>query len=276
VIPRVSTSSPSAGSRPEQVAGRDHRGQGPFGAAAPLEQPVREVGTRPQLWDRELHRSGAVVPLPRPGAVAGVDPLVAAGPGRGPADGIGGHQRLDERLEQGAQQVRFGTLELLGKDRFRPDAQACKCSGKRSSPPASVPASGLARRPILGSAVIVMISFRSAFAGLLKDHAVTVFYVLTTRHRRGSRTPRPWTQLRPPSRSGVGGGRLLCARVGACLATSSDKLASRYRWDHRPKPLVNRPTPRTLTPSQNGDIKRRKGGRRAGGVRGQTNARAPE
>jgi len=35
-------------------------------------------------------------------------------------------------------------------------------------------------------AVIVVVSFRSAFAGLLKDHAVTVFYVLTTR-----RSPSP-------------------------------------------------------------------------------------
>jgi hypothetical protein len=30
-------------------------------------------------------------------------------------------------------------------------------------------------------AVIVLISFRVAFAGLLKDHAVAVFYLLTTR-----------------------------------------------------------------------------------------------
>jgi hypothetical protein len=38
-------------------------------------------------------------------------------------------------------------------------------------------------------AVIVLISFRSAFAGLLKDHAVAVFYVLTTR----SSTRSPYT-----------------------------------------------------------------------------------
>jgi hypothetical protein len=34
---------------------------------------------------------------------------------------------------------------------------------------------------ILGVGVIVSISFRVAFAGLLKDHAVAVFYVLRTR-----------------------------------------------------------------------------------------------
>ena len=34
---------------------------------------------------------------------------------------------------------------------------------------------------ILGVTVIVLISFRSAFAGLLKDHAMTVTYALTTR-----------------------------------------------------------------------------------------------
>jgi hypothetical protein len=33
----------------------------------------------------------------------------------------------------------------------------------------------------LDVAVIVMISFSRAFSGLLKDHAVTGFYVLTTR-----------------------------------------------------------------------------------------------
>jgi hypothetical protein len=32
--------------------------------------------------------------------------------------------------------------------------------------------------------------------GLLKDHEVAVVYVLTTRLRRGARTPHPWTQLR--------------------------------------------------------------------------------
>jgi len=44
VMPKVSTSfSIRRVETPEQVAGRHHRRQRPFGALAPLEQPVREV-----------------------------------------------------------------------------------------------------------------------------------------------------------------------------------------------------------------------------------------
>jgi hypothetical protein len=37
------------------------------------------------------------------------------------------------------------------------------------------------RSTLLGSAVIVKISFRRTVVGLLKDHAMAVVYVLTTR-----------------------------------------------------------------------------------------------
>ena len=39
---------------PQQVAGRDYRGQSPFGAFAAFQQPVREVGAVAQLRDREI------------------------------------------------------------------------------------------------------------------------------------------------------------------------------------------------------------------------------
>jgi len=64
-----------SGRHPEQVAGRDHGGEGTLGSAAPLQEPVREVGPGPQLGDRDLERARPGVPLPRPVPVAGVHPL---------------------------------------------------------------------------------------------------------------------------------------------------------------------------------------------------------
>jgi hypothetical protein len=42
------------GGHAEQVAGGDHGGQGAFGAAAALEQPIREIRPGAQLRDRSI------------------------------------------------------------------------------------------------------------------------------------------------------------------------------------------------------------------------------
>src|SRR5262249_47017080 len=52
----------------------DDRGQRPLGTAAVL-QERREVRPLPQLRDRQLDRPRPGVPLPAPGAVAGVHPV---------------------------------------------------------------------------------------------------------------------------------------------------------------------------------------------------------
>ena len=70
----------------------------------------------PQLRDRHSMVPARVSHSRGPVAVAGVHPLRAARPVRGAADRVrlGAHQRLDERLQHRAQQIRLGTLELLG------------------------------------------------------------------------------------------------------------------------------------------------------------------
>ena len=104
---------------PEQVAGRHHRGQRPLCPPAAFQQPVREVGTRPQLRDRHVQRPGAGVEVSVPVTVAGVDPLAAAPAVLGTADGVGlsRHQRVDEGAQQLPQQIRRGLGELLGQKR---------------------------------------------------------------------------------------------------------------------------------------------------------------
>jgi hypothetical protein len=75
--------------RDAQQIGRGHyRDQGLLSAATPLQQPLGEVGTRPQLRDRQLDRPGTGVPVSLPVPVPPVDPLIAALAVTGPADAI--------------------------------------------------------------------------------------------------------------------------------------------------------------------------------------------
>jgi len=59
--------------------------------------------------------------------------------------GLGAHQRVDERLEHGAQQIRLGALEVLGQELGRVNTEVC------------------------GHRVVLL---RRTLVGLLKDHAV--------------------------------------------------------------------------------------------------------
>src|SRR5829696_4685288 len=75
---------------------------------ASLQQPLREVGALTQLRERQLDRAGAGVELPGPVAVAAVDPLLRDGAVGSATDrvGLSRHQRVDERGQQLAQQIR--------------------------------------------------------------------------------------------------------------------------------------------------------------------------
>ena len=104
----------------QQVGRGDDRGQRPLRAAAVL-QERREVRPVPQLRDRQLDGAGPGVPLPRPVAVARVDPvradLAIAGAAR--RLDLGVHHLLGERPDHLPQQVRArrgqGLLERVAR-----------------------------------------------------------------------------------------------------------------------------------------------------------------
>ena len=145
------------GRHPEQVAGRDHRGQRPLGAFAAFQQPVREVGAVPQLGDREIQGACAGVELAMPVAVALIGPLGAALAVSGAAQRVGlrAQQGVDERREQFAQHVGVGGGESIGQHGRPVD--------------------------IVGSGHRVYSFARVTLAGLSKNHAMTFIHPATTR-----------------------------------------------------------------------------------------------
>ena len=108
---------------PQQVAGRHHAGQRPLGTLPTLEEPLGEVGPLPELGHRDVQSAGAGVEVAVPVAVAAVDPLRGAGAVLGAADrvGLSRHQRVDERGEQLAQQIRARLGELFLEQAGRVD-----------------------------------------------------------------------------------------------------------------------------------------------------------
>jgi hypothetical protein len=92
----------------EQVAGRHHRHEGGLGPSTPLQQPVREVASLPQLRDRQIDRPGAGVPPAAPVTVAGVSSVRVSLTVTGAAHRIGvcRHQRLGECLQHGPKKIR--------------------------------------------------------------------------------------------------------------------------------------------------------------------------
>jgi hypothetical protein len=108
---------------PEQVAGRDHAGQGCFGAAASLEEPIGEVGALPQLRDRHIQRSDPGVEIAVAVAVAAIRPIGVAGAVGGTAHTVGvrGQQGVDEPAHQLTQQVRAGLRQVLVQELGRVD-----------------------------------------------------------------------------------------------------------------------------------------------------------
>jgi hypothetical protein len=92
----------------EQIAGGHHRDQRLFGPAAVLQHPVREVRPGPQLRDGQVDGAGPGVPLAVAIAVTRVGPFAGALAVTGAAQGIGlgRHQRVRERLDQGLQDIR--------------------------------------------------------------------------------------------------------------------------------------------------------------------------
>lgn len=117
----------SAGGDPEQVGGGDHRDQGLFGPATSFQQPVREVAALPQLGDGELDGPGAGVPLARAIAVAMVDSFLADLPVFGVAEGVGfrRHERVGERLDHRAQQVRTRRGEIVFREGVQGQTVGC-------------------------------------------------------------------------------------------------------------------------------------------------------
>jgi hypothetical protein len=75
----------TSGAKPNLATDRCSQPNAPH----PLQQPLGEVGTRPQLRDRQLDRPGTGVPVSLPARVPPVDPLIAALAVTGPADAIG-------------------------------------------------------------------------------------------------------------------------------------------------------------------------------------------
>ena len=84
---------------PEEVAGRDHRGQCRLRAAAAFHQPFREQRPFAQLGDRDVQGPHAGVEVAVAVAVAAVDPLGVPAPVLGAAHRVGlrREQRVDER-----------------------------------------------------------------------------------------------------------------------------------------------------------------------------------
>jgi collagen type II alpha len=159
---------------PEQIAGRHDRRQRRLRPAAPLQQPIREVAARPELRDRHVQRPGAGIEVPVPVAVADIHPVRARHAVRGTADrvGLGRHQRVHERGQHRAQQIRGRGRELVVQKAGRVDTAGC---GHRD------------------------VSFRSTVRGLPKDHAVAALHVCATPVSERVRTPLCWTQLRWPA-----------------------------------------------------------------------------
>ena len=63
-------------------------GQGPFGPAPPLEEPVGEVGALPQLRDLNIDRAGTGVEIAVPVTVTPVSAIIGDGAVSGAADGV--------------------------------------------------------------------------------------------------------------------------------------------------------------------------------------------
>jgi hypothetical protein len=106
----------SAGRHALHVALGHHRGEGPLGPPAGLEEPVGEVAARSQLRDLDLDAAGPGVEVPVPVAVAHVYPLRADFAVAGAAErvGLGRHQRVGEHLDHPGQQVTAAVgLEVL-------------------------------------------------------------------------------------------------------------------------------------------------------------------
>jgi len=61
---------------PEQVASRHHRGQGPFGVSASLQQPVGKIRSLPQLGDGHVGGAASGIEVPVPVTVAGANLFV--------------------------------------------------------------------------------------------------------------------------------------------------------------------------------------------------------
>lgn len=116
-----------AGGDAEEVGGGDYRDQGLLGPAASFQQPVREVAALPQLGDCELDGPGAGVPLARAIAVAMVDSFLADLPVFGDAEGVGfrRHERIGERLDHRAQQVRTRRGEIVFREGVQGQTVGC-------------------------------------------------------------------------------------------------------------------------------------------------------
>ena len=142
---------------PQQVASGHHRGQCPLGPFAAFQQPVREVGTVPQLGDREIQRPRASVELAMPVTVALVRPLRAAlaVPRTAQRVSFRTEKGVNERREQFAQHVGVGSGESIGQHRRPVD--------------------------IVGSGHRVYSFARVTLTGLSKNHAMTFIYSATTR-----------------------------------------------------------------------------------------------
>lgn len=110
-----------AGRDPEHVCLGHHLGEGPLGPPARLEQPVREVRPRAELGDPQIDRPQAGVEAPAAVPVAAVGALGAplAVPGASEPVDLAGHDPVDNVVQQVAQQVRLGLLELLANERDR-------------------------------------------------------------------------------------------------------------------------------------------------------------
>lgn len=110
-----------AGRDAEHVRLGDDLRERALAAPARLEQPVRKVRILAQLGDAQVDRPKASVPAPVAVPVALVDALRRPGAmrGAGEAVDVGGHDPIDDVVQEVAQQVRLGLLELLANERDR-------------------------------------------------------------------------------------------------------------------------------------------------------------
>ena len=106
---------PAPGRYPQQIGGGHHGDQGLLAPAPMPQQPIREIGTLPQLGNRQLHRAHPGVPLPGPIPIASIDPLTTALAVTSTTDLISlrGHHRVSQRHDHLLQQIRRRGRQVL-------------------------------------------------------------------------------------------------------------------------------------------------------------------
>ena len=117
----------------QQIRRGDHGDQGLLGAAPMRQQPVRKIGTLPQLRDRQLHGAHPGIPVSAAVTIAPIDPLITALTVAGAAHlvSLRGHHRVSERSNHLPEQIRRRGSQVLFQQLHRVHTVRC---GHRDDP----------------------------------------------------------------------------------------------------------------------------------------------